>query len=121
MNVPNIWVAQGDRLQQLAALARKYRRATSFSIAPAAAPDHAEETPYLRLDRLMHASAAPLTAGLSPVSLSLALADWAWHLAASPGHQEGAVAPHIETRRAEAIPAGRSGKRQRIVAAPLRC
>ena len=35
--------------------------------------------------------------------------------------QQGAIPPHIETRRAEAIPAGRSGKRQRIVAAPVRC
>ena len=40
-----------------------------------------------RLDRLLHASAAPLTRGLSPVSLSLAWADWAWHLAVSPGRQ----------------------------------
>ncbi|MBK6296501.1 MAG: poly-beta-hydroxybutyrate polymerase N-terminal domain-containing protein [Rhodoferax sp.] len=34
-----------------------------------------------------HAAAAPLTGGLSPVSLGLALADWAWHLALSPGRQ----------------------------------
>ena len=45
------------------------------------------ESPTQRLDRLLHASAAPLTRGLSPVSLSLAWADWAWHLALSPGRQ----------------------------------
>ena len=48
---------------------------------------HALESPTQRLDRLLHASAAPLTGGLSPVSLSLAWADWAWHLAVSPGRQ----------------------------------
>ena len=46
-----------------------------------------EETPTERLDRLLHTAAAPLTGGLSPVSLSLALADWAWHLGVSPGRQ----------------------------------
>jgi polyhydroxyalkanoate synthase len=45
------------------------------------------ESPTQRLDRLLHASAAPYTHGLSPVSLSLAWADWAWHLAISPGRQ----------------------------------
>ena len=35
----------------------------------------------------MHSAAAPLTGGLSPVSLSLAMADWAWHLGVSPGRQ----------------------------------
>jgi polyhydroxyalkanoate synthase subunit PhaC len=45
------------------------------------------ESPTQRLDRLLHTSAAPLTRGLSPVSLSLAWADWAWHLALSPGRQ----------------------------------
>ena len=51
------------------------------------APARAEETPTERLDRLVHAAAAPLTGGLSPVSLSLAMADWAWHLGVSPGRQ----------------------------------
>jgi len=45
------------------------------------------ETPTQRLDRVLHAAAAPLTRGLSPVSLSLAWADWCWHLAISPGRQ----------------------------------
>ena len=46
------------------------------------------ETPTQHLDRVVHAAAAQaLTGGLSPVSLSLALADWAWHLMLSPGRQ----------------------------------
>ena len=46
----------------------------------------ADETPTQRLDRLTHAAIAPLTGGLSPVSLALAMADW-WHLGVSPGRQ----------------------------------
>jgi len=46
-----------------------------------------EEAPTRRLDRLLHAAAVDVTGGLSPVSLSLALADWAWHLGVSPGRQ----------------------------------
>jgi polyhydroxyalkanoate synthase len=45
------------------------------------------ETPTQKLDRLAQAAAAPLTGGLSPVSLGLAAADWAWHLALSPGRR----------------------------------
>ncbi len=52
----------------------------------------ATETPTQRLDRVFHANAAPLWGGLSPVALSLAWADWAWHLAASPGRQMELVA-----------------------------
>jgi polyhydroxyalkanoate synthase subunit PhaC len=54
--------------------------------APSPQP-HAIESPTQRLDRLLHTSASPLTGSLSPVSLSLAWADWAWHLAVSPGRQ----------------------------------
>ena len=50
-------------------------------------PEHREETPTERLDREIHAAALPLTGGLSPVSLALAYADWAWHLGVSPGRQ----------------------------------
>ena len=50
-------------------------------------PPQAEETPTRRLDRLTHATIAPLTGGLSPVSLALAMADWGWHLGVSPGRQ----------------------------------
>lgn len=46
-----------------------------------------EESPTRRLDRLLHATAAPWVGGLSPVSLALAWADWAWHLGVSPGRQ----------------------------------
>ena len=50
-------------------------------------PPRGAESATQRLDRLVHASAAKGWGGLSPVSLSLAWADWAWHLAASPGRQ----------------------------------
>lgn len=45
------------------------------------------ESPARRLDRKLHAMVAPFTGSLSPISLGLAWADWAWHLAASPGRQ----------------------------------
>ena len=54
---------------------------------PAEGVPTADESPTARLDRLLHATAAPLTGGLSPVSLALAWADWAWHLGVSPGRQ----------------------------------
>ena len=52
-----------------------------------AQPSRLPETPTQRLDRLVHSAAAPWTGGLSPVSLALAWADWAWHLGVSPGRQ----------------------------------
>lgn len=54
---------------------------------PSTTPPQTEETPTQRLDRLTHAAVAPLTGGLSPVSMALAMADWAWHLGVSPGRQ----------------------------------
>ena len=61
--------------------------ASNKATIPYASPSKAAETPTQRLDRLVHSAAAPLTGGLSPVSLSLAMADWAWHLGVSPGRQ----------------------------------
>ncbi|MCV2354811.1 alpha/beta fold hydrolase [Paucibacter sp. B2R-40] len=52
-----------------------------------APPARNVESATQRLDRLLHASAAPLTTGLSPVALALGVADWAWHLGVSPGRQ----------------------------------
>ncbi|HSQ71581.1 MAG TPA: alpha/beta fold hydrolase, partial [Rubrivivax sp.] len=68
--------------RQVEAMLKKYE-------APAnpALEELARESPTQRLDRLLHTSAAPLTGGLSPVALALAWADWAWHLAVSPGRQ----------------------------------
>lgn len=37
------------------------------------------------LDQSAHTWASRFTSGLSPISLGLAYADWAWHLAAAPG------------------------------------
>ena len=53
----------------------------------AATPPRAAETPTQKLDRLAQSAAASIYNNLSPVTLSLAMADWAWHLAASPGRQ----------------------------------
>jgi polyhydroxyalkanoate synthase subunit PhaC len=39
------------------------------------------------LDQVFHAQQAKASLGMSPISLSLAYADWALHLAASPGRQ----------------------------------
>ncbi|TVR83154.1 MAG: alpha/beta fold hydrolase [Rhodospirillales bacterium] len=39
------------------------------------------------VDRLLNATLAPMTFGLSPVTLQLAYLDWLVHLAASPGKQ----------------------------------
>ena len=49
------------------------------------------------LDRQSRSALGSITGGLSPISLGLAMADWAWHLAAAPGTAsrlttEGAVA-----------------------------
>ncbi|MBS0406229.1 MAG: polyhydroxyalkanoic acid synthase [Proteobacteria bacterium] len=46
-----------------------------------------DETPTQRLDRLAQTRAASTIGNLSPIALGLAWADWAWHLAASPGRQ----------------------------------
>ncbi len=43
--------------------------------------------PYRAVDDLFHARLADSSMGLSPISLALAQADWAWHLAVSPGRQ----------------------------------
>ncbi len=48
---------------------------------------HTAETPTERLDRLVQTAGAQFSGHLSPIALGLALADWAWHLAASPGRQ----------------------------------
>ena len=44
-------------------------------------------TSYDVLDHAVHAEIARFTGGLSPAAIALAFADWAIHLAASPGKQ----------------------------------
>jgi polyhydroxyalkanoate synthase len=62
------------------------------------APNRAAESDFLRdsygttafaevIDRMLHVSIARVTAGLSPMTLIGAYADWAAHLAAAPGKQ----------------------------------
>ncbi len=56
--------------------------------APSAQTTDVDETdiePPTSLDRLLHASSARFTAGISPAALGLAYADWALHFAISPG------------------------------------
>lgn len=50
-------------------------------------PSHAHTSMEQTLDKSLKASLAKLTAGLSPIALSAAYADWALHLASSPGKQ----------------------------------
>jgi polyhydroxyalkanoate synthase subunit PhaC len=50
---------------------------------PGLRPHHIE--PPNDLDRMLHASMARFTQGISPTSLALAYADWVMHLAQSPG------------------------------------
>jgi polyhydroxyalkanoate synthase len=61
------------------------------------------ETPTRRLDRLLHNTFAPLSVGLSPVSLALAYADWAWHLGVSPGRQMELAALATQLARASMV------------------
>ena len=60
---------------------------SSPSAAPRSLPSPAEAPPDppTSIDRLLHAGVGRFTLGLSPAALWLAYADWALHLAASPG------------------------------------
>lgn len=53
--------------------------------APKAAPASQTQDAARALDSTARAIGAKFTAGLSPISLGLAFADWAWHLASAPG------------------------------------
>ena len=65
-------------------------------------PPRAAELATQALDRLVHTAGVPRQAGISPISLALAYADWAWHLAASPGKQLELLALAVRlTHRAE--------------------
>src|SRR5271165_534156 len=61
------------------------RSATAPKIVAQAPPARAEVDSPTGGDRLFHATLGRFTAGVSPASLGLAYADWALHLAASPG------------------------------------
>ncbi len=87
----------GHKRPRGATAARKARTAPAWTARPAstlpgpvAMPRPTElptETPTQRLDRVWHSSLTPFTGGLSPISIGLAWADWAWRLGASPGRQ----------------------------------
>ncbi len=65
----------------------------SAVISPEGSAGNALEIPKGKLietyqtDRAFHAMLARLTGGISPIALSLAYIDWAWHLAAAPQRQ----------------------------------
>jgi polyhydroxyalkanoate synthase subunit PhaC len=63
---------------------------------PESAPTKAIPPPEA-LDRALHAVAARLTGGLSPAAISLAFADWLFHLATSPGKQMALAADALQT------------------------
>ena len=54
------------------------------------------------LDRMARAQLARLTSGLSPISISLAFADWAAHLAISPGKQLSVAMNALDSMQATA-------------------
>ncbi len=68
-------------------------RPAGTAIVAIAAPEprpcdlHEEESALNRLDLGLHSAVAKMTAGVSPIGLSLAFQDWFMHLAASPGKQ----------------------------------
>ena len=66
---------------------RRARGPEAPSTLDAIDPGLRTETPTQKLDRLVQTAVAPAFGNLSPIALSLAWADWAWHLAASPGRQ----------------------------------
>jgi polyhydroxyalkanoate synthase len=63
---------------------------------PEGGPTEAIPTPEA-LDRALHAVAAQFTGGLSPAAVSLAFADWLFHLATSPGKQMALAADALQT------------------------
>ncbi len=60
------------------------------------------------IDRLLHASLGRMTQGVSPPALALAYADWALHLAASPGKQQQLVEKALRKTTRLALHAARA-------------
>lgn len=54
---------------------------------PAIKAETPEPSATSLLDSRLHAAAARLTMGLSPIAMGLAMTDWSLHLAAAPGRQ----------------------------------
>src|SRR5450432_3885071 len=54
---------------------------------PGSETPKAQQPEKFEADRALHAMAARLTGGISPVALSLAFIDWASHLALAPQRQ----------------------------------
>ena len=62
-------------------------RSAHPSVTRVVEPGPAPQNEDYPVDRALHAAVARLTGGISPVALSLAFVDWAWHLAAAPQRQ----------------------------------
>ena len=58
---------------------RRARAAQNDSRVEAFDAGVSDETPTQKLDRLIQTAVAPVAGNLSPIALSLAFADWAWH------------------------------------------
>ena len=81
---PQVWPEFRPDLQAHAGKPRSAPASRRSRAAPAQAPAEGAD-PVSSLDRLLHATLGRLTLGISPVALRLAYADWAMHLATSPG------------------------------------
>ena len=73
---------------------------TAIPLPPSAAapllPPDREQAQREMIDRAIHALSARATLGLSPAALGLAFADWAMHMAASPGKQASLAAQALQ-------------------------
>ena len=95
MKHPDVSPAAATALQPLSDWMQYMQQAawpfgvTAANDAPGAAqppaPFHEEIDPPTSADRLLHAMLARFTFGISPAALGLAYADWAFHMALSPG------------------------------------
>jgi polyhydroxyalkanoate synthase len=84
-------------------------------------PTHAPAVPWVltdveppaTIDRLIHAAMGRLTGSISPASLALAYADWALHLAESPGKWQRIAEKAVRKEARLAIYAARSATDQK--------
>ena len=76
----------------------------------------AEIDPPTSGDRLLHATMGRFTSGVSPASLGLAYADWALHLAASPGKWQQLAEKGARKAVRLAVHAAESAGRSRLPA-----
>lgn len=83
-------------------------QAQTTSRAPATGAGESELEGPSSIDRLLHASLGRATLGVSPPALALAYADWALHLAASPGKQQKLIEKALRKTTRFALHAART-------------